>query len=310
MATTTIKRLTLLFSICWIAIQGNGQQDPQFSQYFFNTLAVNSGYAGSRDMLNVTLLAREQWLGMEGRPRTQTLAIHSPLTNDAIGLGLSVINDQLGPVRNTSIMGDVAYRIRVTHRSRLAFGVKAGLNLFKAGLADLEGTDADDIAFSQNITTRPLPNFGFSLYWWSDRHFLGFSTPKLIENDLSRTDEVVSIGKEKRHFFVIGGMVFNVHPVIKFKPTFQLKYVAGSPVSADFTGNILFDDVLWIGGFYRIGDAAGALLSYQITDQLRLGYSYDYTLSKLSNFTSGSHEIMVSYDFRFRKDGIISPRFF
>ncbi len=306
----SIKQLIVALGIAMLAFQANGQQDPQFTQYFFNTLSVNSGYAGSHDLLNVTLLAREQWIGVTGRPRTQTLAVHSPLPNKSIALGFSVVNDQLGPVHNTAIMGDFAYRFQVNHKSRLAFGLKAGLNLFKAGLAELKGTETADVTFQQNVSTKPLPNFGFSAYWWSKRHFLGISTPKLIENDLSAAESVVAEGTEKRHFFLIGGVVFDIHPILKFKPTIQTKYVAGSPVSVDLTANILIDDMLWIGGFYRWGDATGVLLSYQVSDQLRFGYSYDYTISKLNTFSSGSHEIMISYDFRFKKDAILSPRYF
>lgn len=305
----TISRLGLLAALL-VGMTANAQQDPQFTQYFFNPLAINSGYAGTHDVLNVTLLAREQWVGVEGRPRTQTLAIHSPLRNEAIGIGLSIVNDQLGPVKNTAIMADMAYRLKVNHKSKLAFGMKAGANLYSANLIDLVGTDVNDISFAQNISTTPLPNFGFSLYWWSDRAFAGLSTPRLIENEYSDGATTTMMGTEKRHFFLTGGYVFDLHPVVKFKPTAQVKYVAGSPVIFDVTANLLYDEKFWVGGFYRLNDAAGVLLSYQVSDQLRAGYSYDYTLSALNTFSSGSHEIMLSYDFKFSKDATLSPRYF
>ncbi|MEO0403820.1 MAG: type IX secretion system membrane protein PorP/SprF, partial [Bacteroidota bacterium] len=302
--------LALVLFLAALAPEVSAQQDPQFTQYFFNPLSVNSGYAGTREALNVTLLAREQWVGIDGRPRTQSVSVHTPLRNEAIALGLSFMRDEVGPVNTTAIYGDFAYRIKVNDKSRLAFGMKAGINLFTADLTSLRGTDAADLSFAQNLSNTPLPNFGFSLYWWADNFFVGASTPKLIENEIDQGSADMIQNQEKRHFFLMGGYVFDLRPGLKFKPTTQVKYVTGAPVIVDLTANFLIDEWLWVGGMYRLNDAVGLIASFQITDQLRAGYSYDYTLTELSGYNSGSHEIMLSYDFVFNKAKTLSPRYF
>jgi len=290
--------------------EGQAQQDPMYTQYFFNPLTVNSGYAGTREALNATLLIREQWVGIDGRPRTQTLSVHSPLRNESLAAGGTVVNDQVGPTSALSIFGDFAYRFKVSENSRLAFGLKAGTNLLQSKLSELENTDVADISFNQDVSTKLMPNFGVSAYWWADKYFLGLSAPKLLENDLNDNQMENMRGEEKTHLFFMGGYVFDLNPALKFKPTFMTKVVRDAPVSFDLTANFLIDEKLWVGGMVRFGDALGLLASYQITDQLRAGVSYDYTLSELQSYNNGSYEFMLSYDFFFKNDKLLSPRFF
>jgi len=301
-----IATLTLLATS---STEGSAQQDPMFTQYFFNPLTVNSGYAGTREALNATLLIREQWAGMEGRPRTQTLSVHSPLRNDDLAIGGTIVRDEVGPTNSTSLFGDFSYRIKVSEQSRLALGLKAGMNFMQADLARLQNTDPNDLSLAQSITTNVLPNFGVSAYLWADRYFLGISAPKLLENKLDNAIENLR-GEERTHFFFMGGYVFDLSPALKFKPTFMTRVVSDAPVSFDLTANFLLDEKLWLGIMCRFGDSMGLLASYQLTDQLRAGYSYDYTLSKLQSYNGGSHEFMLSYDFFFKNDRLLSPRFF
>lgn len=304
-----LKWSLALIAVVTLSSDSNAQQDPMFTQYFFNPLSINSGYAGTRDAMNVTLLAREQWVGITGRPRTQALTIHSPLPNESLAAGLSFRRDEAGPATNTAIFADFAYRMKVTENSKLAFGLKAGVSLFSADLANLTGTSDEDISFSQNLKNKPLPNFGFSVYWWSDRHFVGLSTPKLIENEIDGGEDLMQ-GKEVRHFFLTAGTVIDLNSTLKLKPTTLVRYVNGAPVSFDVTTNLLIDERLWIGAMYRLKESAAVLCSFSITDQLRAGYSYDFPLNGLSGYSTGSHEIMLSYDFFFKKDKTLSPRYF
>ncbi len=286
------------------------QQDPMYTQYFFNPLTVNSGYAGTRDALSASLLVREQWVGIEGAPQTQTLSIHSPLRNDKLAVGGTIIRDKVGPSSSIGIFGDFSYRFQVSEKSRLALGLKGGINFLSADLSELQNTEVGDISFQQNINSSPLPNFGASAYLWSEDYFLGISAPKLIQNNLdSRITDLRA--EEKVHFFFMGGYVFELSPALKLKPTFMTKIVAEAPISVDLTANFLLDDKLWLGGAFRFGDSFGLLASYQLSDQLRLGYAFDYTLTELQKFTPGnSHEIMVSYDFIYKAEKLLSPRYF
>ena len=196
-----IAALTL---VVMSSTEGSAQQDPMYTQYFFNPLTVNSGYAGTKDALNATLLIREQWVGIEGRPRTQTLSVHSPLRNDDIAVGGTIVRDEVGPTNSTSLFGDFAYRVKVSEQSRLAFGLKAGMNFLQADLASLQNTDVNDLSLAQSIKTNFLPNFGASAYLWADKYFLGLSAPKLLENNLDDSIENLR-GEERTHFFFMGG---------------------------------------------------------------------------------------------------------
>lgn len=303
------KLYILFVLLCLNAITSNAQQDPMFTQYMFNTLAVNPGYAGSRGALNVTGLYRNQWVGIDGAPTTQTFFAHTPFLSKNMAVGISVVNDKIGPINQTMMYGDYSYTIKVTESSKLAFGLKAGVNIIRGNLSSIDLTEQNDQSFATNIDYKPLPNFGFGMYYHSDRWYLGLSTPKLLENKIESTVDYTKLS-EKRHYFLIAGYVVDVSENIKFKPTALTKVTIGAPVSIDLTATFLFKEKLWLGVGHRINDSFSALMELQLNDQLRVGYAYDYTISKLSHYNFGTHEIMLSYDFIYRKDKILSPRYF
>lgn len=291
------------------------QQDAMFSHYSFNTLAVNPGYAGSRDALTITGLHRSQWVGFDGAPTTQTLTLHSPAFNNSVGLGLSVINDKIGPTNTTSFYGDFGYHIKVTEKAKLALGLKGGINLMSAQLNDLGLADENDVAFSSNIQSQLLPNFGFGAYYYTTRWYAGVSVPKLLENNFlsSTTAGSVSGASEKRHYFLIAGAVFDLGENLKLKPTTYIKVTQAAPAEADLTAMfIMLEDKLELGAMYRTGDAAGILAGYNVTEQLRIGYAFDWSFTNTtSQYNAGSHEVMLRYDFIYKgKEKIRSPRYF
>ncbi len=307
------RKVAIIFSLTVAGTVARAQQDPMYTMYMWNTLSVNPGYAGSSDLLTITGLARQQWAGLDGAPSTQTLTLHSPLRNNSLGVGLSVVHDEVGPINNTLLFADFAYRIRVTQNARLAFGLKAGVDLFHADLASVPGTDANDPLFQQNIGSSAKPNFGFGVYYWSHKGYLGISAPKLMQHDLLGVDDgtvTVNAVTQKRHYFVTGGYVFTLSPAVKFRPSFLVKAVDGAPLGIDLTANFLLAERLWLGAAYRNEDSMAGIIAYNITPQFRAGYSYDFTLSPLKTQQSGSHELMLQYDFRFNKEKTLSPRYF
>lgn len=286
------------------------QQDPMFSQYMFNTLAVNPAYAGSAEVWSFNGIYRHQWTGIDGAPVTQTFVAHGPLKSEAMGIGGTIINDRHGAVKQTGIYGDFSSRIMLSNRSRLAFGIKAGVNLYQADIVDLDPVDDDDPLFQQNLSMRALPNFGAGALWYSERFYLGAAVPKLLRNGLIGDEPEFANNNEKQHAFVIGGIVMDVNNYVKFKPAFLVKATPGAPVQVDLTANFLFYERLWAGAMYRHQDAVGILLQYVVEDIIRVGYAYDYTISGLSDYTSGTHEIMLGVDLRKRYGGHTSPRYF
>jgi type IX secretion system PorP/SprF family membrane protein len=276
----------------------------------YNTLGVNPAYAGSRDALTITGLYRTQWVGFDGAPTTQTLTAHSPVTSDAVNLGLSFSNDEIGPVQNTALYVDYAFRFKLTENSKLALGVKVGFDNYNFNLSELQTNTGNDPAFmvSDGVFS---PNFGFGIYYNRDNFYAGLSTPKILENDYAYSVSD-NLSKEKRHYYLIAGGIVPISNELKLKPTGLLKCVQGAPVEIDLTANFLFYDRFQIGAMYRTGDAFGLLAGFYITDQLSVGYSFDWSMvNTTSKYNDGSHEIVITYDFIFKESRKIrSPRYF
>jgi type IX secretion system PorP/SprF family membrane protein len=285
------------------------QQDPLYTQYMFNTLAFNPAYAGSADVFTVMGLSRHQWVGFEGAPTTQTVLAHTPLRVTNLSLGLSAITDRIGPTRQTGGFLDVAYRIRTGEGSRLAFGLKGGLNSYQADLASLATVEVDPA--NVNIQGRIMPNFGFGMFWHTQHSYVGVSVPKLLENDMSdAVGGTVVTSQEVRHYFLMAGHVIDLSHGLKFKPSIMFRVVEGAPWALDINANFLLRERVWLGAMYRVGNDIGLLAQYQVNDQFRIGYAFDLTTTRMGAYNAGTHEVMLSYDFRFVKGRTISPRYF
>ena len=287
------------------------QQDPQYSQYMFNMMSVNPAYTGTRDAMNILLLSRLQWVGLDGAPRSHTLALHTPIREKKIGLGASVISDNIGPVKSTYINLNYAYRLKLTETLTLSAGLKAGINNYDVNLTGLELNESDP-SFGQDYTRNFQPNFGVGFYLYSNQYYAGFSIPKLLKesswNSGSPDQGFVSV---KRHFFLTAGYVFELNSDWKFKPSLLNKIVEGAPPSLDVTAQVLYRDRFWLGTTYRIGDAIAILFEMQVNKQITVGYAYDITVSQMRKTSNGSHEILVSYDFTgYTNDRVKSPRYF
>jgi len=293
------------------------QQDPQFTQYMFNLLALNPAYAGSAERVSIKGLTRHQWVGFEGAPMTQTLTVHSPVWHQSLGVGGTIMRDEHGPVTQYGIMVDLAYRMFLGGDNKLAFGLKGGVNLMQGDFAALNPLQANDQVFQQNVSTKTDPQFGFGVMYYGERFYLGLSTPKLLRteffDDIGVRD-TTSLNAfqqgQKPHYFLSGAYVWDLGDYMKFKPTFLVKAVDGAPLSFDLSANFLFYEKFWLGAMYRHTDAVGLLAQYHITDDLSVGYAYDYPLSPLRNYSGGSHEFMLGFEFGNKLKGIRSPRYF
>jgi type IX secretion system PorP/SprF family membrane protein len=311
----TINKIALVLVTSLGSLTISAQQDPMFTHYMYNTLSVNPGYAGSRDALTVTALHRSQWVGFKGAPITQTLTMHGPLRNGHVGLGLSVLNDKIGPSNNTSIVGDFAYIMKLNAKSKLALGLSAGVNIFQADLSSRDLDQTNDVVFQNNVRNHVTPNFGFGVYYSRERFYAGISVPYLLENNytaITTQSGNTFVGKEQRHYFFIAGTLIHMGDNLDFKPTTFIKMTSGAPVEGDLTASFIIKKRLLLGAMFRTGDAFGALVGVDITDQFHVGYSYDWSYGlKTGKYNGGSHEIVLRYDFLFfGKKQIHSPRYF
>jgi type IX secretion system PorP/SprF family membrane protein len=293
----------------------SAQQLPAFTHYMYNMLSVNPAYAGSRDALTVTALHRSQWVGFEGAPVTQTLTVHTPLENEHIGLGLSVVNDKIGPTNNTSAFLYYSYIMRLTSKSKLAFGLGAGLNMFQANFDNLNLDMPVDPTFQNNFSNYMTPNFGLGVYYSRERFYAGISSPYLVENKystLNQVDQITVLGNERRQYYVIAGTILRLTESLALKPTTLIKVTQAAPIQADITASFIFMKKFILGGMWRTGDSMGVLVGLDITEQLHFGYSYDFSYGLTTTvYNQGTHEIMLRYDFIFsNKRQIHSPRYF
>lgn len=293
----------------------NAQQAPMFTHYMNNTLAVNPAYAGSRDALTVTALHRSQWVDFKGAPLTQTITMHTPLGNEHIGVGLSVLNDKIGPSNNTSVIVDFAYIMKLTQKAKFALGLSGGANFMQAKLSTLDLDQQNDPVFQNDINNRVTPNFGFGAYLYKERFYAGISTPNLLENKYSEITESngkTLIARAARHYFFIAGTVFKLSDNLAFKPTTFVKVTEAAPIQADITASFIIMKKLLLGAMFRTGDSYGGLVGFDLTEQLHLGYSYDWSNGlETGKYNDGSHELMLRYDFiYFSKKQIHNPRYF
>lgn len=302
------KIIVLIIAISGFVNLVKAQQDAMFTHYMYNTLWLNPAYAGTRDALTITGIHRSQWVNFDGAPLDQSLTAHMPILNGKGGVGLSILNDQIGVTKSTMVALDLAYNVRLDSKSKLGFGLKGLVNFYRNNLSQVSLNNQNDNAFAQNQNLT-LPNAGAGVYYYRERFYAGFSTPKLLENELGGSGVAA---KETRHFFFILGTLFNLNKDLKFKPTMFARATKGAPLQGEITGTFIIKDKINLAAMYRTGDAVGALVGYNFTDQFYAGYSFDWSMANTTGkHNAGSHEVMLRYDLIYKaKAKIKSPRYF
>lgn len=311
--TSKIIKYSIGIAALILGLVTHAQQDPQYTQYMYNMSVLNPAYATDDNMtLNVGVLYRSQWARSVGGPTTGTYFVHSTITDRLEG-GLSVVSDKIGDiVKQTSAYADIAYVLPMGETSKLSFGVKAGATFFSTNFDGFVYSDPlPDPAFAENIS-RTFPNIGAGLYFFTDHYYLGLSAPNLLESKhLDESSGIVTEGAENIHVFFTGGYVFNLNDSLKLKHAFMAKHVNGARLSIDLTANILINNMVEFGAGYRFDDSVSGMVNFSMSSAVRIGYAYDYTLSNLGRFNSGSHEIFLLFNIgKLGKGYDKSPRFF
>ncbi len=281
-----------------------GQQDSHYTQYMYNMNVINPAYAGSKGITSIGILGRTQWVGVEGAPKTVTFSLHSPV-GKAVGLGLSVIHDEIGPVKEDNVYVDFSYTINTSEEGRLAFGLKGGFSFLD--VRELIIVDPDPLNIPIHESS---PNFGAGIYYYTNKFYLGVSAPNFLETrHLEKNGGVVSSASEKMHYFLTSGYVFELSDKLKLKPSTMVKATSGAPVSVDLSLNLLIDEKFEVGLSHRFDDSISGMVGFNVNEDFRIGYAYDYTTTKFGDYiNSGTHEIILLFDFNRRN--LKSPRFF
>jgi type IX secretion system PorP/SprF family membrane protein len=311
-----MKFLISLFLLL-VGFNSIAQQDAQYTQYMYNTVAINPAYAGNRGMLSAVALHRSQWVGLDGAPETQSLSVHSPVGLGRLGLGLSVVNDKIGPSSETYFNADISYTIETGVESRLSFGLKAGAHVLDVNFAELNSQPgAPDPVLQDNIDNRLNPVLGTGVYFHTDKFYVGLSAPNLLLNEhferSSNNNANSFIAAERIHYYLTSGYVFDINPSLKFKPSTMVKAVTGAPLQVDVTANFLINEKLTLGAAYRLSAAVSGLLGYQVSDQFQVGLAYDRLTTELGNsvYNDGSFEVFLRFELFNSYDRLLTPRFF
>lgn len=321
-----MKKLLLFGAVLALGlIKVQAQQEVRYTQYMFNKLVFNPGYAGSRDGLSFTGIGRYQWVNIEGSPKGGALSLHAPVGNEKkVGLGGYVQYDQLGAEQNISAFASYAYRFDLGE-SKLAAGIQGGVLYHSFDVSKMKGNEfitPDTDPTLQENENKFLPNFGVGLYYYKpNSYYLGVSAPELLTNNLRKEQDGISvIAKQFRHYYLTGGLVFNAGEALKIHPSLLFKYVPNNaPLQFDANLMFLLKDVFWIGASYRhafiteadkASESVDGIIAFQLKNGLKIGYAYDYTLSDIRRYTSGSHEIMLGFDVKNGNERIVTPRYF
>ncbi|MBK6473236.1 MAG: type IX secretion system membrane protein PorP/SprF [Flavobacteriales bacterium] len=290
----------------------HAQQQVSVSQYMFNGLFLNPGSAGSHAYATSSLLHRSQWAQMEGAPTTSMVAFDAPLMKQKIGAGFTVVHDRIGISKDLDLSGNFAYHMRIGTRSKLAFGLRAGVSIYSAQLSGLRYWDTNDQVLDRNLTNVPVAKFGFGLYWYRSDAYLGLSAPSLFAAD--KAIKAVTDSTQTRyyssHYYLHAGKVYPLSESLDIKPNVLVKFAPNAAVQADLNCNLLYRERLWLGVGYRTGAAFVGMVEYVISPQLRIGYAYDMAAARMRNYTTGSHEIMIGFDLGREAITLKSPRYF
>ncbi len=311
-----MRSIKILIAITVVVIAARqsamAQQDALYTQYMFNTLAINPAYAGSRNVASVTALYRAQWVGVPGAPKTATITLDAPISNKKIGLGIQVFDDEIGITKNTGVLISYAFRIQMD-KGTLSMGLQGGVSQFRADFTSVNlGSDhSTDQAFLYNIN-KSLANFGLGFYYNTDNFYVGLSSPQILNSNITNftVSNQAQFAGWTAHVFLETGYVFPLGEDMHLKPSVLIKEVRGAPIEADINATLWLKDVLGLGVQYRSEAAVAILVELQATQQLRIGYSYDYSTTNLAQYNTGTHEIVLRYEFGYPKGKILSPRYF
>ena len=334
-----MKRLLTLLAVTLYLGTSFAQQDPMFTKYMFNSLTFNPAYAGSKDHMSLGILHRSQWVGIEGAPVTQSVTLHTPLKNERVGVGFNLVNDAIGPTNNLGMNLSYAYRIPVGENGgKISIGLQAGAENYRTDFSQVRIENANDPVWAQDAN-RWMPNFGAGVYYYNPSFYAGFSSPQLVEydlrqNNLGQNGEQIWARQYRHYFFTAGGAIPLSGDDLIFRPSMLIKNVSlfsglrkdveyqnfKTPTEFDIDLSVFFYQTLWLGLSYRSAfedfdetssfDSFDIWASYFLKNGLRIGAAYDYTLTELSQATSGSFELFLGYEFDYDTKKTVTPRYF
>ncbi|MBD0401391.1 type IX secretion system membrane protein PorP/SprF [Flammeovirga sp. EKP202] len=302
-----MRKLIIILGLIYImGNEGKAQQLPMFTQYAYNTLAINPAFAGTKDGIDFLLLNRWQWVDYEGAPNTFNFNSSFKVA-DKVGMGVNFVNDKIGVSTTNTMQLAGSYMTRLNEKLTLSFGLALSTTSYKHDWNNISLQNPSDPTFGANNENLTNINAGFGLYLYSDKYYVSFSIPYILENKITNTSEA----QEYRHYFLKGGVHFNLSENVDFVPSALLKYVTNNDVQLDITATFILQKMLWLGATYRSQDGFALMAQLDVKKRFRIGYGYDIPVTDIQTATSGSHEIILGFNIKSRTNNVIvSPRYF
>ena len=279
-----------------LALPAFGQQQPSTDLYMFEGLSINPAYAGTQVQISATLIHRDQWVNFPGAPVTQFFSSHSSFMRNKIGVGLMATRDKIGIHEDFSMYGSFAYKI-ISKTGNLSMGLQAGFNNISSDFNLLNIKDQTDVLLQGKVTTLN-PNFGAGLYYYNAQYYMGFSVPYILNSDIVAVEGVLSEARRYRYYYLYGGTTIEINKNFKFKPSALVRFQEEAPLSFDLNGSFVMYQTLAIGVSYRWDDSIISLVELKLHENLHLGYAYEITLSEISRYSNGTHELMLNWRYK------------
>src|SRR6478736_4049068 len=298
------SRILIIAILEVAAFHSYAQQGPHYPQFMYNNLVINPAYAGAEEAFSLTMVSRNQWSGVENAPSTQSFSAHTLVKKKHVGLGLTIIRDQLGVQKNTNVLTNYAYHIKLKEGSYLSMGIQEGIANLKADYASLQGPTYDPKLVNFNQTTI---RFGAGIYYRSPRLQVGLSAPELLSPS-AYVNDTTTITFKKKTVMGYSRYQFMLSETLDIEPALMVKYFPNLPLSFDVNLNFIYKKVLTVGASYRKSESVDFIFKFQLTPQFQFGYAYDYPMNSMTSLGSASHEILIHYVFRNVQKNVASLR--
>ncbi len=305
-----IRYILILISFLSWAVESTAQQRPVQSLYMFDPILINPAYAGTQVQLSATAIYRNQWVNLEGAPKTMTASVHSGFLKAKMGLGLIFSNDQIGIHNDASFYAIYSYKIKITPTSTVSFGLQGGFNNLQSDYNKLNLKNQSDPNLA-GVVTSLNPNVGTGIYYRNKSFYLGLSVPQLIKNKVFDVESSTSLSRQERYYYLLFGSTFKLSNRVKLFPSALIRFQDEAPVSMDINSTFVLYDAVGLGVSYRLEEGVVGLFELQLNQNFHVGYAYDFTTSALRQYSNGSHEIMINYRVKIPKihKGLACPAY-
>lgn len=295
-----MKKIIITFVLLVVSLTSFAQQEALVSQYMFNRFLLNPALSGYNKVYTISGISRTQWVGLQGAPVTNGISAEGALMDGKMGVGLIVSNDRIGNTNQTDILANYSYHLILDNKDRLSFGARAGVSNYNNDLSSDLFWESNDNVIDNSKTSSYIPKFGFGAFYESEKnhYYAGLSVPTLLDYDKHNLYGL------KRHFYLHGGYNYEISKQLQLQPSTLLKYAVSAPFQFDVNCKLIYDNMIAGGVSYRHGDAVVIMAEYYANKNLKIGYAFDATFSKIRKNTNGTHEIMVSYSFGKKGDSM------